>query len=198
MSDWETVIRRHRDNENNWTQDDDFRRARIRGEEGSDANKLRGELYTYAFERFRDFSSLAKKNPTNVNIPRFAFEIISLADSMMNDRIQSILQTLRHHESKQWITMPSGKALEVLQDEIALKKLNISDEFQKLIDEFNEWLRDRNVSLHDFLIVNNYNQRVGTNKRVKFVIDTALWATGLARDFVDESAKVIKKLKKYD
>ena len=198
MSDWDRPEQRHRKNERNYTRDDDSWRARIRGEEGSDANKLRGELYKYAFERFRDFSGLAKKNPTNVNVPRYAFEIISLADSMMNDRIQAILQTLRHHESKQWITMSSGNALTILKDEIALKKLNISDEFDELLYELGEWLKQRNISLHDFLIVNNGNQRVGTNKRVEFVIDTALWATELARDFVDESAKVIKQLKKDD
>lgn len=194
MAGWTEEDKKKHQWKNDYTAHESSPRVRKRGEEGSDANKLRGELYKYAFERFRDWNALQVAN----NKKRFAFEIISLADSMMNDRIQAILQTLKHDESLQWKAMSSRTALDILDSKILEKELIISPKFQDLLKQFSDWILDRNQSLHEFLIVNNGNQRLDMEKRVKTVLDTAEWATELARDLADESAKVIKKLKKDD
>ena len=94
------------------TVEDTHKRARVRGETGSDQNQLSGQLYGAAFDRIK--AALANGN---------YFEVILLCDSIMGDRIESMTQTIKHEDSDQHRAESIGSALGTLQKEAKARGL---------------------------------------------------------------------------
>jgi len=160
------------------------RNVRLVGNPKSAQNRLRGELYKEAFDRIEK----------GIKEDRY-FEVIFLADSIIADRTQSLVQTILHGEQEQYGFVGVGLAIEVLYSESKSKGINLGKKYRALMREIEEWLPNRNVAAHAFVVVNADNIDCGVPERIEALRETAIQGARLARDFTDSTDKIIKELK---
>lgn len=158
-------------------------KVRARGELGSFQNSLRYELYKAAFERI----DAGIKNGNY-------FEVISIADSLITDRIQALVQFLRKEEPEHYVHTSIGMALELLHAEMKSTNANFGDEFESLRKKLNEWVPNRNIAAHGFVVITHKNLDQNLNRRIEHLKETAIAGAELARLTTNNTTKILRKL----
>lgn len=160
-------------------------KVRARGELGSAQNSLRYELYKAAFERIED----------GIKNDNF-FEVISIADSLITDRIQALVQFLRREEPEHYVHTSIGKALELLRAEMKNRNIDLGDEFEDLRKKLNEWVPDRNIAAHGFVVITRKNLNQNLDRRIEHLKTTAITGADLARSATNITTKLLRDLHK--
>ena len=157
---------------------------RIRGIKGSPQSKLRGELYKEGFERI-------KKGLEEGNY----FEVISLVDSIISDRLTSVIQYIRGTDELDFTVQSVGVVIRYLLKDIKDKEIEVSDEYLKLIKKIdNEWLPQRNISIHSFVRVTEKSLNSRKDDRLDKIKKCGEEGSILCRQLVDQSDKLIRSL----
>jgi len=162
--------------------------VRVPGEPDSPQNKLRGELYSEAFDRMSQGLSDGRY-----------FEVIAIADSVITDRIQSVTQTILHEEPEQYIHTAIGVAVHALMSEIKDRQLELDPEFISLIKEINttsKWIQNRNEVTHGFVVVTPKSVDQSIEDRQRKLQETAELGARFAREITQIATKVIRDLKR--
>lgn len=158
-------------------------KIRARGEVGSPQNSLRFKLYKAAFERIED-------GIQNGNF----FEVISIADSLITDRIQALVQFLRREEPEHYVHTSIGLALELLQAEMKSRNIDLGDEFNSLRKKLNQWVPDRNIAAHGFVVITRKNLNQNVDHRMEHIKTTAITGAKLARSATSITTKTLREL----
>lgn len=150
----------------------DHELVRFAGEKGSPQNTLRQELYTYAFQRLEEANEQA-----------MYFEIISICDMLITDRIEAFTQYLLHDEDHQFTTMSSGNAAAAFGSAVKdnAPELYASKEYKDLLAQIEQFTKDRNTSLHSFFLIKNAAPNVSLDERVAYIEEFAEEANNLVR-----------------
>ena len=164
--------------------DQNHPRFRVRGETGSEQNKLRGELYDAALKRIRDGYEEGNY-----------FEVISLVESILSDRVGAILQTLHHYDEEQFPTESLGVSAQRLKTVIKAREIKLGARLKKELGRLIHWSSERNVAVHGFVIVNTSNVENSVDDRLEQLRATAERGSEICRTFLKLSASVIEKLK---
>jgi hypothetical protein len=162
--------------------------VRLSGESDSPQNKLRGELYRSAFERM----------DRGLEEERF-FEVIAIADSVITDRIQSVIQTIIHEEPEQYTHTAIGTAIQSLFTEIKSRNIQLDSEFIdkiKEIDSGTKWIKRRNDVTHGFVVVTPKTLDHTIEDRQRDLRETAEQGARYAREVTRTADKVIRDLKR--
>ena len=161
--------------------------VRVSGETDSPQNQLRAELYTHAFDRLS--IALEKEN---------YFEAIFLADSIITDRIQALLQTITHGEEEQYGFGSVGTLIGSLWGEVKDRGIKFEEltALRPLTLEVERWVPKRNVVAHGFVSVTPKNIQIGKEERLIALKETAIEGVKLARAVTNETGKTIRELKK--
>ena len=158
-------------------------KVRLAGEKDSEQNKLRAELYRFAYERLEDASEQG-----------MLFEVIALCDMLITDRIEAYCQYLLHDEDMQFPTESGHQAINFLG--VALKdnaqEVRSSDEWKDLEERLRAFFDARNFALHSFVLIKKAAPASSLAERLDFVADAAEDGMRLLRD-VD--AFVSRKIK---
>ena len=148
-------------------------RVRLSGEEGSEVRRLRGELYTHAFEHINDAYDLG-----------YYIECVTLLDSMITDRLDAYTQFLLHNEDKQYISESLHFSLKSFGS--ATKEKNVRDEeFKVIYQKINDWVPKRNIAIHNFVIVSSLTPEDGETRMSK------------VKETVDEGLKLVREVMAY-
>lgn len=161
-----------------------FAKVRIRGEQGSEVNKLRGELYTNAIGRIKTAIEGG-----------YYFECISLCDTIIVDRLDAWTQALLHTSERQFPASTVGTATVFLGKTISRLKVAKSDEDKSLISRIDAWGIRRNEVLHNYVIVNEVNAHRDVGAREQYALKTSEQGYALVRDVIVHADKAIKKIK---
>ena len=162
--------------------------VRLSGESDSPQNKLRGELYRSAFERM----------DRGLEEERF-FEVIAIADSVITDRIQSVIQTIIHEEPEQYTHTAIGTAIQSLFTEIKSRKIQLDSELTDLLKEIyseKKWVQRRNDVAHGFVVVTSRTADHSLEDRLRDLKETAEQGARYAREVTRTADKVIRDLKR--
>jgi hypothetical protein len=153
--------------------------VRIPAENDSQQNELRGKLYNAAFGRI----------DKGLTEERY-FEVISLADSIITDRVQALTQDIIRNESEQYGWMSVGAAIEVLFREVKTRNIRLDKTLKKNLSEVHGvWTQKRNIAAHGFVVVTPKNLEVGVEERLENVKVAAEEGAKLARLITDEIDK---------
>ena len=158
-------------------------KVRARGEAGSIQNSLRFKLYKAAFDRIED----------GIQSESF-FEVISIADSLITDRIQAVVQFLRREEPEHYVYTSIGLALELLQVEMKSRGIDLGDEFKSLRNKLNEWVPERNIAAHGFVTITHKNLNHDLDHRLEHLKTTAITGAELARTTTNITTKILREL----
>ena len=158
-------------------------KVRARGELGSAQNSLRYELYKAAFERIED----------GIKNDNF-FEVISIADSLITDRIQALVQFLRGEEPEHYVHTSIGLTLELLRAEMKNRNIDLGDEFESLRKKLNEWVPERNIAAHGFVVITRKNLDQNVDRRLDHLKTTAITGAELARVATNVTTKILREL----
>lgn len=167
------------------------RRSRVRGEKGSPQSRLRGELYTSAFERLK--AALTGNNPSKES--RY-FEAIAIADSIISDRLLSLVQTTLHSEDDEIVPKGLGKSICKFEKVDEGGDSVVDQEFFDLVERVNCWRLERNEAIHGFVMVDCENKDVGLDQRLTNLKKTAEDGAKLAREVCDKAKKLDRTLKR--
>ena len=162
--------------------------VRVPGETDSPQNTLRGELYRSAFEMI----------DRGLEEERF-FEVIAIADSVITDRVQSVIQTIMHEEPEQYTHTAIGTAFASLFREIRSRDIELDPEFLDLIKEIDSktyWVTRRNDVTHGFVVVTPRTINQGLEDRLRDLKETAEQGAHYAREITRTADKVIRDLKR--
>lgn len=147
-----------------WKVDKNAPKVRYEGEIGSTQNKLRGELYRYAYARLDEACEHGMH-----------FEVIALCDMMITDRLEGLCQYLLADEEHHFETMSSNQALTAL--EVAIKdnrrELNADTNWIALRKAMRSFFDARNVCLHSFVLIKNAAVDVSLRDRITYLEETA-------------------------
>ena len=158
-------------------------KVRIKGERGSPQNNLRFQLYTEGFKRID--TGLKEGN---------YFEVISLSDSIITDRLNSLIQHIRHEEDNDFPHQSVGGMVLILMKEIKERDFPIPKDLKKLINDMNdEWVPKRNFCVHSFVVVTNSNKELGLSDRLHLVKECAEQGSLLSRKITNQIDGFIKK-----
>lgn len=158
-------------------------KVRARGEAGSLQNSLRFKLYKAAFDRIEG----------GIQSESF-FEVISIADSLITDRIQALVQFLRREELEHYVHTSIGLALELLQIEMKSRNIDLGDEFKSLRKRLNEWVPERNIAAHGFVTITRKNLGQDLDQRLEHLKATAITGAELARITTNITTKILREL----
>lgn len=160
----------------------DANRVRILAETGSAQNNLRGVLYKEAFERI-------KKGNEQGNY----FEVIALVDSIITDRLHSLVQHIRKQENDDYEYQSVGMMLKIFNSERKKHKFVIPRKFRTLINnQIGEtWIRDRNFAAHSFVIVTNANKTIDKEERMEILKRCAINGEKYAKEMRTQADKII-------
>ena len=162
--------------------------VRVPGELDSPQNKLRGQLYSEAFNRMS----------RGLSDERY-FEVIAIADSVITDRIQSVILTILHEEPEQYVHTSIGTAVETLFAEIKTRQIKLDPQFLEVIKEIysgTEWVKRRNNVAHGFVVVTPKTSDQGVDERLTELKKTAEDGARFAREITQIATKVIRDLKR--
>lgn len=165
---------------------DTDKRARVRGEKGSHQNRLRGSLYKEAFERI----SRASENG-------YYFEVVALCDSILEDRLEAFLQVILHHEMDQYPTNSTGLAVTTLLAEAKKNNIEWHKSHSKLFGAILAWTGQRNIALHQFVIVQQNNKETQVEDRLESVRKAAEDGFDLVRQVTSLSPSIIGLIKSH-
>ena len=164
--------------------DEGFSKVRIRGEQGSKVNSLRGKLYTNAIGRMKT----AIKGG-------YYFECISLCDTVIVDRLDAWTQALLHTSERQFPASSVGNAAVVLGATMKRLEITKSKEDAALFARIDVWAIKRNEVLHNFVIINEANADRDVGAREQYALETSTEGYHLVRDVLVHADKAIKEIK---
>ena len=161
--------------------------VRLSAEPDSPQNVLRGELYRTAFERI----------DRGLKEERF-FEVIFLADSLITDRIQSLIQTIIHGEDEQYGFASMGAAIGTMWGEVKDRGIQLQelDDLKPILIKVEEWIPIRNRAAHGFVSVTPKTVDQSLSDRMMVVEDAAKKGAEYARKVTNQVGRAIYALKK--
>ena len=160
----------------------DDNHVRILAEKGSAQNTLRGELYKEAFERI-------KKGNEQGNY----FEVITLVDSIITDRVHSLVQHIRKHEDDDYQVQSAGGMIAIYNTTVKTHKFVPPPDFKKLINKQveNKWVPVRNFIAHSFVVVTNSNVTIDKEERMEILKQCAIDGEKYAHEMRTQIDKII-------
>lgn len=159
---------------------------RIEGEEGSPQSKLRYELYKEGFERI----------DRGLKEERY-FEVVCICDSIINDRLTSLIQTMKNNEGIDFSYQSVGSIIRTLFKVVKESKFDLDKDFkQLLIDVEHKWLPKRNFVSHSFVGVTNSSITMDLEKRLSIVKECGIEGSEYCRLITKETQRIIRNLKK--
>ena len=181
-------------------QDIKFTKVRIKGEQGSDVNKLRGELYANAINRIKTAIKYG-----------YYFECIALCDTIIVDRLDAWTQAILHTSERQFPASTVGSAAVYLGKTMERLDIKKSAETKELLKRVSDWAEKRNEVLHNFVIVTKKNAR-GENPleyhiedekkplrdvgaREQYALETSEDGYELVRDVIKHADNETKRIK---
>ena len=160
---------------------------RVVGEKGSPQNRLRYELYSEGFERID--KGLKEGNH---------FEVVSIVDSIIVDRLTSLLQKTKDEEELDTSIQSVGKIIKTLLSDIKHNRLDIGEnkkEFKELLIKIeNEWVPKRNFTIHSFVVVSEHNKHLSKEERLQIVKECSLEGSEYCKKLRTLTDKVINNL----
>lgn len=158
-------------------------KVRIKGERGSHQNSLRFELYSEGFRRI-------DQGLWNENF----FEVISLADSIITDRLNSLVQHIRQSEDDDFPHQSVGGMVLILMKEIKERNFPLPQDIKTIINKMNqEWVPKRNFCVHSFVVVTHSNKELSLQDRLEHLQECAVEGAELSRLITNKIDGFIKK-----
>ena len=158
-------------------------KVRVKGERGSYQNSLRFELYSEGFRRIE--LGLTEGN---------FFEVISLADSIITDRLNSLVQHIRQCEDDDFPHQSVGGMVLILMKEIKERNFPLPKDIKTIINKMNhEWVPKRNFCVHSFVVVTHSNRDLSLQDRLEHVKECAVEGAELSRLITNKIDGFIKK-----
>ena len=158
---------------------------RMEGEEGSPQNQLRYELYKEGFERIE----------RGLKEERY-FEVVCICDSIINDRLTSLIQTMKNEEGIDFSYQSVGSIIRTLFKEVKQSNFELTKEFkQLLIDIEHQWLPKRNFVSHSFVGVTNSSVSMNLEERLSIVKECGIEGSKFCRQISSQTKVLIRKLK---
>lgn len=158
-------------------------KVRIKGERGSHQNSLRFELYSEGFRRIDQ--GLREEN---------FFEVISLADSIITDRLNSLVQHIRQSEDDDFPHQSVGGMVLILMKEIKERNFPLPQDIKTIINKMNqEWVPKRNFCVHSFVVVTHSNKELSLQDRLEHLQECAVEGAELSRLITNKIDGFIKK-----
>ena len=158
-------------------------KVRIKGERGSHQNSLRFELYSEGFRRIDQ--GLKDGN---------FFEVISLADSIITDRLNSLVQHVRQSEDDDFPHQSVGGMVLILMKEIKERNFPLPKDIKAIINKMNqEWVPKRNFCVHSFVVVTHSNKELSLQDRLEHLQECAMEGAELSRLITNKIDGFIKK-----
>lgn len=159
--------------------------VRMEGEEGSPQNQLRYELYSEGFRRIKE----------GVEEGRY-FEVCCICDSIINDRLTSLIQTIKRDEGIEFTYQSVGMVIRTFfkickEDNIYIPK----DLKRVMIDIEQIWLPKRNFVSHSFVGVTPSNVEMGLEDRLKVVKECGELGSQYCNELKSETDKFIREIK---
>lgn len=155
---------------------------RAQSQRGSSQNKLRNTLYKKGIERVKQSIGAG-----------YYIEAIMILDSMITDRVVSVIEVLHKNDDSSWEITSLGSAV------YALNKLTYdlncrSPENEDLIKTLRKWKEQRNTAAHCFVFVqhNRFGQYDDLPKRYNTMKRTAQQGVHLMRA-VDKLTRNMKE-----
>ena len=159
---------------------------RMEGEEGSPQNQLRYELYKEGFERIEK----------GLKEERY-FEVVCICDSIINDRLTSLIQTMKNDEGIDFSYQSVGSIIRTLFKTVKETELKLDKDFkQLLIDVEHQWLPKRNFVSHSFVGVTNSSITMDLEKRLSIVKECGVEGSEYCRQITKQTQSLIRNLKK--
>lgn len=159
-------------------------KVRMVGEKGSDTNQLRYELYKHSFERMQE--GLMEKR---------YFEVVFLADSIISDRLNSVVQHIRRNEQTDYPAQSVGGMVEIFYREAKQSNTTIPKSLRQLIQQINsEWVPKRNFVGHSMVLVTNQFKSMGIEERLEMVRVCAEEGYHYSRKITDEVKPIIRDI----
>ena len=160
------------------------KKVRALGEKGSVQNQLRYELYTEAFDRI-------KRGNEQGNY----FEVVSLVDSIITDRLNSLIQHIRKDEDDDYEHQSIGSMVQIFFSEIKERNFNIDPDYKKLINDiWHTWVQDRNFVAHSFVVVTNANKTKNKEDRLEILKRCAISGEKYAKEVTRRTDKIIREI----
>ena len=158
-------------------------KVRIKGERGSNQNNLRFELYSEGFRRI----DLGLKSGNY-------FEVISLADSIITDRLNSLVQHIRQSENDDFPHQSVGGMVLILMKEIKEREFPLPNEIKTIVNQMNNnWVPKRNFCVHSFVVVTHSNKEKSLQDRLELLKECAVEGAELSRLITNKIDGFIKK-----
>ena len=160
----------------------DANRVRILAETGSVQNNLRGVLYKEAFERI-------KKGNEQGNY----FEVIALVDSIITDRVHSLVQHIRKYEDDDYQVQSAGAMIAIYNSTVKTHNFVAPPDFKNLINKQveNKWVPKRNFIAHSFVVVTNANVTIDKEERMEILKQCAIDGERYAKEMRTQIDKII-------
>jgi hypothetical protein len=162
----------------------DASKVRVKGMTGSPQNRLRKDLYKNAVRR------IVKA----IEVDAF-IEAVALCDSMITDRAEALSQAVLNDEPKNFPTTSIVEAMTFVGSSYKQKNQTRSPELVDLSERITDWAKNRNIVLHQFVIVSNDNINKTVEDREIHAKETAETGYKLFRDWDAWTRKEIKRIK---
>ena len=162
----------------------DAPKVRVEGMAGSSQNQLRGDLYKNAVRR------IVKA----IEVDAF-IEAVALCDSMITDRAEALSQAMLNDEPKNFPTTSIVEAMAFVGSSYKQKNQTRSPELADLSKRIIDWAKNRNIVLHQFVIVSNENSNKSVENREIHAKETAETGYKLFRDWDAWTRKEIRRIK---
>lgn len=170
--------------------------TRMKGDLGSEQNNMRGELYSYALQRIKDFTTPSLRL-TPIVKRGLAYEIVCLCDSIMTDRICAITQTMRHDNREQFLVASTPQAMKALNYTLDDKGVGLPTEMEDIFERISLWQKSRNLAVHGFVDVTSSNLFRGLEDRLDRNIKIAHNGVELVKELLMQSRKFIAQIKRH-
>lgn len=159
-----------------------FKHVRVIGEQGSETNELRHQLYKLGFERIK----------TGLQEERY-FEVVMLSDSIITDRLNAVVQFTRRDEETDFPHQSVGSMLAILQIQVKENLLELSSDLISLIKKIDgEWVEKRNFVAHSFVLVTNKSKDKSVEDRLNLVKECAVEGAVYSRQITDMVDKFLR------
>ena len=162
----------------------DAPKVRVEGMAGSSQNKLRQDLYKNAVRR------IVKA----IEVDAF-IEAVALCDSMITDRAEALSQAMLNYEPENFPTTSIVDAMAFVDSSYKQKNQTRSAELVDLSERIKDWAKNRNIVLHQFVIVSNENVEKTVEDREIHAKETAETGYKLFRDWDAWTRKEIQSIK---
>ena len=158
---------------------------RIEGEEGSPQNQLRYELYSEGFKRIK----------VGLDEGRY-FEVCCICDSIINDRLTALIQTIKNDEGINFTYQSVGMVIRTLFKICKEENIQIPKDLKRvMIGVEQNWLPKRNFVSHSFVGVTPSNAEMNLEDRLRVVKECGELGSKYCAELRTETDKLIRAVK---